>query len=593
MILPDVAVMRNLTQITLSVLLLVLFGAAATQAQPPVQPGKEIWAATLDANIMKLRLQLNLEIAEDGKVTGEILSPDQSSTPIELERVTRTAESLGFQIARSGAGFAGEIDAAGTLASGVFRQAGQVIPLEFRKIDRDLTQTHESSWLGQYQALNRTHQFQLRVFRDDEDYLRGKLDIFSEGSFGLPCEIKIDGSAFELDCKVLGLEFTGELDSAGNSLEGVWQQDGMQLPITFTRVAPEQSREARLNRAQIPESPLPYKFIEFRVPVREIDFRFEANVAIAGLISFPEGPGPFPTVLMLSDSGAQDRNHEFLGHPTFAVIADYLTRQGFAVIRCDDRGVGGSVGPTRDANTMTFTNDAEAIYRWAKTLPEIDPNRFVLLGYGEGSLVASLLAMRQPEVAGVIMLAGHAVPGREIIMSQTEAMSVAQGLDPDFIENLSKFTDQTLTLAQREEEFSKLDLEELAETYFGKLDQREKFDRGVHRVVDANLGLMQSAWMKFFLGYDPRPSLAYLRKPVLSLYGENDRQVVPEINAPELEKAIAIGGNPDFQQHILPGLNHLFQPSASGSSSDYIENEITIDESVLKMIADWLNQRFK
>lgn len=593
MILPVATLIRSFCNTILPVLLLVFSGAAATQAQPPLQAGKEIWGGTLDANIMKLRLQLNLEIAEDGTVTGQILSPDQSSTPMELEKVTRTAESLGFQIARSGAGFAGEIDADGQIASGLFRQGEQVIPLEFRKLDRDLTQTHEASWLADYQALNRTHQFQLRVFRDDEDNLRGKLDIFSEGTFGLPCEIKIEGTTFKLDCKILGLDFTGELDSSGDSLEGTWQQDGIQLPVKFTRIAPEESREARLKRVQVLEGPFPYKILEFRIPVREIDFRFETNVAIAGAITMPEGPGPFPTVLMLSDSGAQDRNHEFLGHPTFAILADYLTRQGFAVIRCDDRGVGASVGPTRGATTMSYTNDAEAIYRWAQKLPEIDTKRFVLLGYGEGSLVASLLAMRQPDVAGVIFLSGHAVTGREIIMSQTEAMSLAQGLEPDFIENLKKYTAQTLDFAEREEEVSRLELEELAEACFGHLDQVEKFDRGVHRIVDANLGLIQSSWLKFFIGYDPRPTLAYLRKPVLSLYGENDRQVVASLNAPELEKAIMIGANPDFQQHVLPGLNHLFQPSATGSSSEYITNEITIDESVLQMIADWLNQRFK
>jgi len=583
----------KMTSIICLVIFMVDAGCSLVRAQAPVPPGREMWGATLDVNVMQLRLQLNVEILPDGTVTGELLSPDQTSTPLILDQVIRTSDRLGFQIQRSGVSFEGTIDPTGQRASGQFQQQGQAIPLEFRKLDRELTQTHEASWFAEYRAINRVHRFQLRVFRDDEDKRTGKLDVFSEGAFGLPCDLQFEGSTVKLDCKILGVSFVGELDATGELMVGTWQQEGLQLPLSFSYLPLADSWEPRLNRPQNPQPPFPYQVREFVLPVRQIDLRFEPNVAMAGTLTAPEGEGPFPTVLLLSGTGAQNRDHAFLGHQPFAIIADHLTKLGYAVVRYDDRGVGQSVGPTNGATTISFANDAEAIYRWLKTVPLVDAQRIVLLGHSEGTMIASLLAMRQPDVAGVIMLAGHGVPGRRIVKSQTEAMARAQGFIPEFVESLMAFTDQSVTLAARGDEFNKLELEQLADTHFGRLSPVEKFDHGIHRIVDANFVLMQSPWMKFFFDYDPRPSLAYLRSPVLSLFGENDRQVVPEINAPEIEKAVLAGGNPDFQQHILPGLNHLFQPSLSGSSAEYIESEITLDESVLQMIADWLNQRFR
>ena len=110
---------------------------------------------------------------------------------------------------------------------------------------------------------------------------------------------------------------------------------------------------------------------------------------------------------MITGSGAQNRDEEIFGFRPFWVIADHLTRHGIAVLRCDDRGVGGSTGSTSQSTSADFADDALAGVKYLQGRPEIDKTRVGLMGHSEGGLVAPMLAARAPDdIAFIVLMSG-------------------------------------------------------------------------------------------------------------------------------------------------------------------------------------------
>jgi alpha/beta superfamily hydrolase len=178
-------------------------------------------------------------------------------------------------------------------------------------------------------------------------------------------------------------------------------------------------------RPQTPRPPFPYQ-------VQEVTFENTADgVSLAGTLTIPEGEEQFPAAILISGSGPQDRDETILDHKPFAVLADHLTRHGMAVLRYDDRGVGGSTGRFDAATSEDFARDAEAGFDFLRRHASIDPARVGLIGHSEGGLIAPIVAARRPEVAWIALLAGTGVNGREILLSQGERVLRAEGIVKD------------------------------------------------------------------------------------------------------------------------------------------------------------------
>src|SRR5581483_11705315 len=155
-----------------------------------------------------------------------------------------------------------------------------------------------------------------------------------------------------------------------------------------------------LTRPQEPKPPFPYRS-------EEVTYKnTKSDVKLAGTLTLPSDAGPFPAVLLLTGSGAQDRNETIFGHKPFLLIADYLTRRGIAVLRVDDRGVGGSTGSTADATKEDLADDALAGVAFLRARSDIASARVGLIGHSEGADVAALAASRSPDIAFIVMLAG-------------------------------------------------------------------------------------------------------------------------------------------------------------------------------------------
>ncbi len=95
-----------------------------------------------------------------------------------------------------------------------------------------------------------------------------------------------------------------------------------------------------------------------------------------------------------------------------------------------------------------------------------------------------------------------------------------------------------------------------------------------------------SVWYKWFIAYDPRPTLGQIRVPVLAIGGDKDVQVVSKQNLPAIREALK--GNPGAEVVELPGLNHLFQTADTGGPAEYARIEETISPTALSLVTDWV-----
>jgi hypothetical protein len=317
-----------------------------------------------------------------------------------------------------------------------------------------------------------------------------------------------------------------------------------------------------------------------------------AHAKFAGTLTIPRGSGPFPAVLLLTGSGQQDRDEKLLGHRPFFVLADYLTRHGIAVLRVDDRGVGGSTGDVEHATTEDFAGDALAGIAFLKTRPEIDAHKIGLIGHSEGGEIAPMAANRSSDVAFIVLLAGPGLPGDQIVLSQMEFMLKESGASDALVARTRAFQQKLYAIVKEEHDAAalKTKLKGLYSEYTASLSPAEKNQAGAPGSEDAETSarVLGSAWFRYFLSYDPRPALTRVQCPVLALVGEKDMQVPPKVNIPELEKALRAGGNKDFLVRELPHLNHLFQTCQTGSVVEYGKIEETFAPSALELIAQWI-----
>jgi pimeloyl-ACP methyl ester carboxylesterase len=419
--------------------------------------------------------------------------------------------------------------------------------------------------------------------RDELGAWSGTIDIPMQGAKGLPLADTAVGDstvAFGIAGVPGDPRFSGVLD--GDSIAGSFTQNGQTFHFTLTRGTAEAP-----GRPQDPRPPFPYSRDEMTFQSGE--------VTLAGTLTIPEGEGPFPAVILLSGSGPQNRDEELFNHRPFLVIADYLSRRGIAVLRCDDRGVGGSTGDVYQSTTADFATDALAALALLRQHARIAPNRIGLLGHSEGAICAPMAAARSEQVAFLVLLAAPAVPGPELLALQTERITRAEGADEDAVQRLVALNRElTTTLASdgdldRAREKARDVI--LRQNELMPLETRPS-ESALDRMVQAQLDNLFSPWFQFYVRCDPRDALREVTVPVLALYGALDLQVLGDQNRPELESALAAAGNADVTVRTLPGLNHLFQHADTGTVSEYGQIDETLSPEVLELVCAWITERF-
>jgi alpha-beta hydrolase superfamily lysophospholipase len=285
----------------------------------------------------------------------------------------------------------------------------------------------------------------------------------------------------------------------------------------------------------------------------ELTVRTPAGLRLAGTLTLPKRPAGtrVPAVVLITGSGAQDRDEgtPFLEHwRPFREIADTLSRRGIAVLRLDDRGVGGSDAGPATATSADYADDIRAALAWLRTRPEIDSTRLGLVGHSEGAIIAPMVAAGNTRLRGIVLIAGTASRGRDILAGQRRYL----------------FGRDTTLSAGR----------------------RDSLMAAASREADS--AYAAPGWMHFFADYEPLPTARKVRVPVLILQGETDRQV-PVSEARTLAAAMRAAGNRRVTLRTFPTLNHLLVEDPSGNPIGYTKlPSHAVRKDLLGAVADWL-----
>jgi hypothetical protein len=426
------------------------------------------------------------------------------------------------------------------------------------------------SWEGAFDAGAIKLRIGVAITVKPDGTLGATMDSPDQGAYDLPLSnVTFADGVLKFALVRANGTFEGRLNATGTEIAGNWTQ-GMAMPLVLKKV----EKLTRPNRSQEPKPPFPYVSEDITI------VNAPGQAVLAGTLTRPSGAGPFPAVILITGSGAQNRDEELMGHKPFLVLADHLTRRGIAVLRYDDRGVGKSTGRFATATTEDFASDAWAAWQTLSARPEIDAKRIGLLGHSEGGLIAPMLAAVHPEIAFVVMVGGPGVTGEQIVLRQSEVIMKASGASDELVAATAERQKQAFNVLREETSLPRI-IERLSAIP----------GSGSKEAVDAAVKQWSSPWFRFFLVHDPAPALAKVRCPVLAITGELDLQVSPDQNLPAIEAALKQGGNKDATVVRLPGLNHLLQPAKTGLPAEYAQIETTIAPAALDAITSWLLKR--
>lgn len=440
------------------------------------------------------------------------------------------------------------------------------------------SQTNEKiagNWSGKLDLPGQKLEIIFKITADENGKLNAKMDVPAQGAKDLPVgETIANGDSLKLSVAMIMGKFSGRI-SSDSIIEGTWKQSGATLPLILKKTGVV----TEIKRPQTPKAPFPYL-------IEEVEYiNPQSGLKLAGTLTLPENAKSCTSVILISGSGAQDRDETIYGHKPFFVIADFLTRKGIAVLRVDDRGVGGSEGNTQNATSEDFAGDVLAGLEFLKTKKEIDQNKIGLIGHSEGGIIAPMVANSSNNIAFIVLLAGPGIRGEQIIIKQVELLNRAAGLTEDQVTQKLNLQKSIFEILLNEKDTTN-QLERLQQVFSNGTYETMSDDQ--KKIINANLNALKTKWFQFFLTYDPYPALAKLKCPVLALNGSKDLQVPPAENLAAIEKALNEGGNKNFNTMKLENLNHLFQTCETGAVAEYGQIEETISIGVLEILTDWI-----
>ena len=542
---------------------------------------------------VSLRITLDVVKGKDGSLSAKWGSPDQGAKDLALESLAYKDGVLTFSAKSAGATYKGTLNESGTEVAGEWGQGGKSFMLNLKRIDPSkvvamaIPKELAGIWEGK---LNVNGGIELRVAlkveKDKAGVLQATLASPDQSANNIPISsIGLKDDVLTFESQAIGAKFTGKKSKKGTAFEGHFHQGGAKFPLTITKTDKITERA----RPQMPKPPFPYRSEDVKYANKA------GGVTLAGTLTLPSGPGPFPAVILITGSGAQDRDESLLGHKPFLVLADHLSRRGLAVLRVDDRGVGGSTGSIKTSTSEDFATDVLAGLDFLKGRKEIDSKKLGLIGHSEGGIIAPIAAARSKDVAFIVLMAGTGVAGAQILEAQAQLILKASGSSESEL-NTQRGAQKRLIdiiIQEKDEKTAKSKLATAAKEILAAMSdsERKALADSPGGLSEAALDAFNNPWFRFFLTYDPRPILRRVRCPVLAINGEKDLQVPPKENLAEIEKALKAGGNRNVKIVELPGLNHLFQPCKTGSPSEYGSIETTIDPEALKTIGDWIIAR--
>lgn len=401
-------------------------------------------------------------------------------------------------------------------------------------------------------------------------------------------DLKMDDVVIQKDktismsLKAAQAKFVGELSDDKQQINGEWIQ-GQSFPLELKK-----GKTKQLARPQEPQAPFPYSIEEVQYENKK------AKIKLAGTLTIPEGNGKHPAVILISGSGPQDRDETILKHKPFWVLADYWTRNGFAVLRFDDRGVGSSEGDFSKATSVDFATDVEAGFNFLKKHDRIDAKKIGLVGHSEGGMIAPMVASKNKGVAFIVLLAGPGVPGNELLIRQSHDIMKQQGLSDEAIEGTQKVTRKIYEaiIQDKKDELGVGDIVKMVRGDVEMLDEETRKAVGLSEgALRQTVSTVHSPWMRYFIRYQPQAYLKKVKCPVLAINGEKDLQVAATPNLEAIEAALKMAKNQQVKTVAIPNLNHLFQTAETGAVDEYVKIEETFSPVAMELVLDWMKKQ--
>ena len=443
------------------------------------------------------------------------------------------------------------------------------------------------------------------------------LDLPARRMSRLPVSVTLKGDSVVFYVARANCRYACVLAAGGQELRGTWAQPGLRVPLQLRRAAMQPSEGAVVTLAPMATT-YHIEAVTLTSPV--------GNFALAGTLSIPDGPGPFPAAVLLSDMGGQDRDARQGSYRMFANLASSLARQGIAVLRLDDRGVGQSGGDSRLATTADLVRDAQAALNYLRVRPSIDPARTGFIGHGEGGNVALLAASQPQPPSFVVGLAAAGLRGLELLTAQAEPATAAdtaragtarrqaladiaakakalRASGSNSAQTDTYVAQQTLKLRSAERKQAEATLK-FRRTIFEFVRQtanreqtqaivtnmlRQRYPEQDAALTRSRVEELTSPWYRYYLTFDPQAKLAEVQCPVLLLNGTDDVEVNAATNLTALEKGLK--ANKRVTVRRLPGVQHWFQtpaaeliPNADGSVDP------VVSAVMLNAVRDWVLQ---
>lgn len=444
--------------------------------------------------------------------------------------------------------------------------------------------------IGQWNGVLKVQGTQLRLVFNvtkTDNSISSTMDSPDQGANGIPTSTtSFENSILKITIANAKIEYEGTLGN-DNIIVGTFKQGGQSFPLNLSK---DKIEKEKLARPQEPKKPYSY-YSE--------DITFEnkkAGISLSGTLTLPNKEGVFPVVILISGSGPQNRDEELLGHKPFLVLSDYLTKNGIAVLRYDDRGTALSKGDFKNATSADFAIDVESAIAYLKTRKEINKKKIGLIGHSEGGLIAPMVANKSKDISFIVLLAGPGLKGDEILLLQQKLIGKASGVKDEDLQKKGKTNKQLFDIVNKSNNLEQLntDLTKFIKQELKNNPNTEKPAEMSDEVfVKLQVNQIANPWMQYFIKYNPVLALQKVKCPVLALNGEKDLQVPSKENLGAVKKALEKSGNKKVTVKELPNLNHLFQECKTGSPEEYETIEQSFSPTALIEILNWINTQTK
>lgn len=344
------------------------------------------------------------------------------------------------------------------------------------------------------------------------------------------------------------------------------------------------------DRPQTPIEPFAYKSIEVAYQVKT-----DTSVHLAATLTIPEGKGKFPAILIIGGSGQTHRDQPYHNHRMMLVLSDFLTKQGFATLRFDDRGAGKSTAGTKKYNQLVesdYLADAAAGIDFLKNHASVDPNKIGIIGHSAGATQGLILASdADHNIQFSIMLAGAVNNYPHLIVAQqsklmAKAANRSQSIQTADSTFVSKSSYHTINEPIYEKRLAAI--KSIAEDELSHLSPAEQAI--VKKSFDTRVNILSSEQFHVAAREKKVDYLLKVKCPVLILLGDKDLNVDANYYGAQMSKSMKKNYNKKSKLYILPGINHLMQFSKTGLSEESKDITETINQKILELIGDWLSK---